>query len=502
MTKIDVFLTIIIQDEHAVISQRLNTQLEMTRRISDEEADEINLILGSLENVNPNIDQLVDDMREPKWNSPSIINPLMPYYALLAHQENKLSQDDFATLLIHWSARQQHQQTLRAITPQDKAFRELLKQTLVTSLPHDQKEQLQNSSYPLTLQVDYSSQLSPEQFASFLADINTLPKSQQVFFMATEEINLLKTMAQKNVADRLTALNFSPLGRPQALNRLIRQLSDKNAKNSLRFFSSSKIMTSPPEVKTLIPSIELMRAYLKTKFGEQAVWVNPVIGLSTEQDIIDGCLKAMRDMAVHFPQVKLPATADGILAEWFDFTLHDFYHAFAASAIPAKHKELFIRIRLIAKSCLLDSSDYKSNPSIFDLTLSSLIDMEHSPYRSLYTLLSTDKKEKPETLFLLVLTIWLNKKIIRSLPAAEKQKLFESFAQFILVQASEIANTLPDYLASIQRNFKSNLEISQTANDFFKAYRNTNSSLTFFNNAKTQTGNEIQLTTYSQRLYH
>lgn len=101
--------------------------------------------------------------------------------------------------------------------------------------------------------------------------------------------------------------------------------------------------------KRMIPSLSMMQAYLKVKFGENAVKINPVLGMTNpkEMDKVDS-----RDMALQFPGVKLFSYADNYRAPWYDFTYHDFYHAIVCSSIPRAYRIELIELgKLASQEC-------------------------------------------------------------------------------------------------------------------------------------------------------
>lgn len=84
----------------------------------------------------------------------------------------------------------------------------------------------------------------------------------------------------------------------------------------------------------LCPSITLRQAFIDSYCQEEAHKINPVIGISSPEDIRIGSLKGYRDMAIPFPGHPLPKTADRLSARWIlVFMQHDLYHAVRASML-------------------------------------------------------------------------------------------------------------------------------------------------------------------------
>lgn len=71
---------------------------------------------------------------------------------------------------------------------------------------------------------------------------------------------------------------------------------------------------------------------------------NPVLGLSTLEDIRLGQDLGLRDMVIPFPGVLIPQEADGFKADDMGFTYHDFAHALAASHIVDSHRKAYMEI--------------------------------------------------------------------------------------------------------------------------------------------------------------
>jgi hypothetical protein len=112
------------------------------------------------------------------------------------------------------------------------------------------------------------------------------------------------------------------------------------------------IFTKPKKGR-MIPSLGLMQTFLNVKF-EDAVTINPVLGLSSMEDIRENGITSTRDMALRFPGVHLPDDADGDAAPGFSFTFHDFYHAYIASSLGNDFRCLFIKIGDIANEVIKD----------------------------------------------------------------------------------------------------------------------------------------------------
>ena len=99
------------------------------------------------------------------------------------------------------------------------------------------------------------------------------------------------------------------------------------------------------EKQEMIPSITMIQAFIDSAFGEEAHRINPVIGVSSPDDIRSGSIGCFRDYAIPFPDVPLPKTADGLPAPDVSiFQKHDKYHLERASLLMNADKDLYIAI--------------------------------------------------------------------------------------------------------------------------------------------------------------
>ena len=95
----------------------------------------------------------------------------------------------------------------------------------------------------------------------------------------------------------------------------------------------------------LYPSVSLRQAFLSASFQDEAHQLNPVIGISTTEQIRIGGLRGYRDFALPFPGLSLPNSADNYPAPLIaDFQFHDFYHAVRASRLKNDDIHLYISI--------------------------------------------------------------------------------------------------------------------------------------------------------------
>ena len=93
----------------------------------------------------------------------------------------------------------------------------------------------------------------------------------------------------------------------------------------------------------MLPSTTMRQALVDSAFGEEAHRINPVIGVSSPDDLRQGGLGRYRDFALPFPGNPLPKTADYYPAPNIaDFQHHDFYHLLRVSLLKNNDADLYI----------------------------------------------------------------------------------------------------------------------------------------------------------------
>jgi hypothetical protein len=292
----------------------------MTRRISAHEELKINQALADLKDVPERVKALLIAMDKPHWEkdeTKSINHPAMPFYALIAYQEKLLTDLQFGTLLLYQSIRDYYQDNDK-ISSSFFQF-DLTNPKLVDYDPTQNK-------VPEAILKYYSIDVTkPERkdISSTIRKVNEeikkLPLSEQICFVVPDKYEQ---------SDILIFIK-------QYINQLTLNI-DLEA-NELR-----------------IPSLSILQILIN-HFHPHPLKVNPVIGLSTTKDILDNGIQSMRDVALHFPLVFLPAIADFNNAHLFKFTLHDFFHFVRASDIPVTDRLIFIEIGKLLDEIVLAS---------------------------------------------------------------------------------------------------------------------------------------------------
>ena len=95
----------------------------------------------------------------------------------------------------------------------------------------------------------------------------------------------------------------------------------------------------------MVPGISTRQALLDAAFNEEAHRINPVIGASSVADIRNGGEGRYRDFALPFPGIPLPKKADHLDAPFIiDFQVHDYYHLLRMSLLANRDVDLYLAI--------------------------------------------------------------------------------------------------------------------------------------------------------------
>ncbi len=105
-----------------------------------------------------------------------------------------------------------------------------------------------------------------------------------------------------------------------------------------------------PDSRSLVlPSFGVLQAYLDAKFGKDATQLLPAFGSTSMTELLDGIGAGGRVLGLQFPGQEFDTTkAHGFELGRLMYTLHDFFHAYAASLSPVEYRRTFRRIYRIA----------------------------------------------------------------------------------------------------------------------------------------------------------
>lgn len=326
------------QSTQAAFVLQLNKNLEMTRRISDKEEALINAELKQLSDVEEFIHKLRQEIEQVKWEQAKTINhPNMPFYALLAYQNNLLEKQEFSTLMLYWSGKKSIRSEIQTVHLYDSATKDQANEYLSKGLLqpvideaelkkyfNDQKIQEFKNQYSTPWHE--SMYLDKAQLEQFHLEMQKLPASEQRFFLVSNK-----------EADRVVPTVDYIQSRYEE-NITTKKISIKDVIQ----YSIFRVFNTLLYDFDMIPSFGMMQTYLNVKFMKQAVEIIPVFGFSSLQDTRMNGLQSQRDMGLHFPKVFLPDIADNYNAPWHHFSFHDFYHAAIASLVPNLFRNVIV----------------------------------------------------------------------------------------------------------------------------------------------------------------
>lgn len=335
-----------------------NSYNEFVRRIHWLERAEIEDKMKLLENyASFFIDNLLKSQNSPNgWGSSNdrfANDPDMPFYALIAFRRNLMNDHQLGTLLQFWSAKQHHIEYYKG---QEKKFEPKVcplfdhKDRVIESNLQLLSRTFSISNYAgVSIPQDSTTTFSNEECQRWLEEIKKLPKSEQQFFVV-----------------------------PYFEKR--QTISDITFRAGFPIFDR---IPNPSETLLVVPSFGMMQTFLNVKYGQNAVRMRPVLGISAEDDIKANGLNGERDVACHFPGVYLTNIADNYYTPWNLFTHHDFFHCSKASSVPDTSPDR-ARTRIIKTANIIAKSMRECRPSekpYLEMVRSTLIDMEFDYYK-------------------------------------------------------------------------------------------------------------------------
>ncbi len=284
-------------------------------------ANELQAKLDSLTIPDKVLKELVTDIERFDFqNAPltsTLLNTNLPYFAIEALRRGFLDHEhgpkQVATILNFWGALQYHgkdQTVLQTIDLTDRLAESLITQTCYT---YDFVEKATSIPY-----------LDGTKYNDFIEKTSRLPLSEQRFLLVPDIQGeksrewIDSNQSEATISQALKVLSFNVFGRVEHDEQPMR----------------------------IVPSMGMMQAFLDAQHKEP-VKIRPTLYLSTEMQIRECGLSGRRDMLMPFPDGmgnnRSPATADGVKAPWYDFIIHDFSHADAASALGKTYRQAIIR---------------------------------------------------------------------------------------------------------------------------------------------------------------
>ncbi|MBJ7450079.1 MAG: hypothetical protein JHC93_06970 [Parachlamydiales bacterium] len=129
-------------------------------------------------------------------------------------------------------------------------------------------------------------------------------------------------------------------------------------------------------MESVIPCFAGTQSYLKALFGDDAILLAAVFGMSPIKEIWDDIFKGQHQTGINIPGVQPMTKPDNLNSLLNGFYLHDVYHAETASYVPKAHRYIFSRLLFITQAYFKDHPNTQLRDSLYNH-----IDMEHSNYR-------------------------------------------------------------------------------------------------------------------------
>lgn len=244
---------------------------ELTRRVPTHEMKAIEDKILQLPDKDDKLAELQVALFSADWKASIFHNPDLRHYALLAFMKGGISRSVLSTILFYADAVTTYGINKIEVIP-----------LFVNGSINSKGKQFFNG-------IIFGHYLRDQQIDQIYDEIKKLPACQQQFF-------LIKSHQTEKKSVRFVI-----------------------AEAGLELFNFKK-----GDWGRIIPSMGIMQTFLQVYTGKDAVQLNPVLGLSSNDDLLD---PTHRDMAVRFEGVSLPAIADEHPAPGFDFSYHDFFHA-------------------------------------------------------------------------------------------------------------------------------------------------------------------------------
>jgi len=288
---------------------------ELTRRIPKDEMQNISTMLNGLENKDENISKLKSSITKHDWKADIFQNPLYPHYALAGLREGKLTLAQFSTILFY------HAQTCDETKTNHMPLK-AIPLFIQNEVNPEAKQIIEDSFENIVIAKQLRSEDKEKLFNALMEKMRSADPSECIFFVNETQKGYAKIL--KEVPANIFAVmawGFFQL----------REYHDG---------------TFP----WIMPSLTLMQAFQDVFHGEEAVTIRPVLGLSSAEDMLEGIKKNQRDLAIHFPGVSLPDSADRLSALRNAFTKHDEYHIGRTSRVGNRHRAASAKLAEVAKA--------------------------------------------------------------------------------------------------------------------------------------------------------
>ncbi len=326
------------------------------------------------------INALCEDLKAGNWANILKKETLetLPLDALGAFERGSIIGEQFTTLMIYWAA-----------------FSQLPAKDIIVQPLFDPNGEV-NPNVKKWIKSTIGLELGEEstldtKLRIFFKKMKERPISEQSFlYISTDNYSKTKEkLDQKRADEESKATKTSKEELLPKYERTISEAIAKGAKfNVLHHFSHLDASYR------MIASFSMMQRLLEAQRNKTTITITPVIGLSSVEDIRKNGLERTREMALPFPGIELPKTADLLSAPLdIDFVFHDFYHSMVVNAIPDEWRKKFIEVADTVKTLELK----EKNPDIKKFLgefFERMIDLEHPYFRSINVNPTMSENEK------------------------------------------------------------------------------------------------------------
>jgi len=301
------------------------------------------------------------DLTNIKWNEIEKVletsdRRMFAIDALRAFHDNKITLGQFTSLIKRWS--------LANELPDVKV------QTLSLFDANGKVNPLAENYIRQTLKVSGNHKGGPDflddkQIQIFFEKMKLEPESEQTFFF-------IKTTRFDD---------FSSYSRTRVERLLVNDVTITEELYQFVGFNVFNQFEHEGETYRMIPNLSMKQQFLNAYSGDGvAVKITPVIGLSSEDDILRNAETDTRDSGMPFNDVELPKEADMLTAPFFiDFDHHDFYHSVIANIIPPTFRQGFAEFAKAVLEVEKKESDLYVKNYLHEF-FERIIDMEHSVF--------------------------------------------------------------------------------------------------------------------------
>jgi hypothetical protein len=317
-------------------------------------------LLDQLIDRETTIDNLMRRIEGCEWDDPIFQQPNIDQYFLDAVRQGRLTDFEFASLCLTQTAQKQWNSIPLRMPIVDKGG---INSTTL-ALVDETLELFFDPPVPL---------LSPSQRETFLSEVQKLsPLDSLISFQP------LLLLSEKNILRAIQSVGLNLFG----------EVSLEITVTS----SFWKTQTTVSESMMITP-LGFIQAFLRAKFGTDAIDLLPVIGPTGVSELRDNGIDGTRVVSLghsfleQLTAVRLPLEADGLDAPGIYFSYHDSsYHSYLSSSVSHPLRQRFVQFHDIMKKGRkeLVINENESMDAFFRKVGFDFIDMEHTAFRPDY----------------------------------------------------------------------------------------------------------------------